>query len=43
MFGYEDLTLPELYGERSRLKEASPDACDAVTVYREAGWLNLNG
>lgn len=36
MFGYEDLSLQELYDERARLKKAPPAACDAFAAYREA-------
>jgi len=36
MFGYEDLTLPELYAERLRIREIPRDCCDAFSTYREA-------
>ncbi|MDD2299497.1 MAG: hypothetical protein PHN69_04585 [Candidatus Pacebacteria bacterium] len=35
MFGYEDLTLQELYEERVRLGEFPRDTHDALSVYRE--------
>jgi hypothetical protein len=36
MFGYEDLTLPELYEERSRLKKIPHETCEAFSAYKEA-------
>ena len=36
MFGYEDLTLQELYDERLRIRGIPLNCCDAFSAYREA-------